>query len=120
MKLKNVEVGQIVVDQSGNEYKVTAIDRNNNRSPVELVCTKFVVDSSADFVFKFNKVGKKLWISLNGNCYHNDIFKPDVTVESLELKTDTKEVDLKTLCDKIQKLENRVAYLEKLTYSEDN
>lgn len=65
-------------------------------------------------VFCFDKVGTKLCIIIDDKWYCSEIFKPDVTVESLKLKTDNEEIDLKSLYEKIEKLEKRVAYLENM------
>lgn len=118
MKLEDVKIGQIVVDKFGNEYEITYVDYNNKVTPVEMVCIKFIEKSYVGSVFHFDKVGTKLCIIIDDKWYCSEIFKPDVTVESLKLKTDNEEIDLKSLLNEIEELKKRVAYLEKLNCSE--
>ena len=64
MKLEDIEVGQTVVDEFGNEYVVEIVDYDDYDSlPVSLRCTKFVKWVAVqERCVMFRRVGDCFWI----------------------------------------------------------
>lgn len=88
MKLKDIEVGQIVVDKYGNEYVVEMADNHPTR-PVLLKCIKFLnivrVQKIGDV--KFHNVNDSFWIYKSAEvAMFNGCDLECITVESLKLK----------------------------------
>ena len=87
MKLKEIEIGQVVVDKFGNEYIVEQV--HDGLMPILVKCTKFVkcIGVQENDVM-FNDVDKSFWIYKSkkaaikdGMCQENC-----VTLKSLKLK----------------------------------
>ena len=86
MKLEDIEVGQTVVDEFGNEYVVEIVN-NDDFMPVYLICTKFVecaVVQDRDVMFRY--VDDCFWIYKSENVAKKDGVENCITVESLNLK----------------------------------
>ena len=90
MKLKDIKIGQIVVDKLGNEYKVLFVCADGDDVPVELECIKFSKKVNVDDTFASNHIGQCFWIykskkiaKFNGAAVDN---LRCVTVKSLKLK----------------------------------
>lgn len=65
MKLKEIKVGQIVIDKLGNEYVVEKVINNIDgvMMPVLLKCTKFVKCIGVqESDVMFDDVGQSFWI----------------------------------------------------------
>lgn len=95
MKLKEIEIGQIVIDKFDNEYEVLEITEDN-RMPIKLKCIKFVKNIRVQNFCKveFYKVGQSFYIykskkvaKANGN--DDNI----ITVKSLKLKETKNEIE---------------------------
>ena len=106
MDIKDINVGQIVVDKFGNEYEV--IDTDMPQCIAKLKCTKFVTESRTDPVFKFDGLGKVLWVGSNG-VYPGYDMTPDILIQTLKLKAGNKNLD-----NELEELKKRVERLEKL------
>lgn len=92
MRLKDIKVGQIVVDKLGNEYEVRGIDENDKMA-VLLRCTKFVKEISVQKVcdIKFRKAGQTFYIYRSRSAARNSGNDIDViTVKTLKLKDESK------------------------------
>ena len=89
MKLKEIEVGMVVVDKRGGKYIVHSVDKGNKLMPVVLKCTKF---SSNILVQQFGDVefgheGQTFYIYKSKKAARNDGCDVDcITVKSLKLK----------------------------------
>lgn len=86
MKLKDIEVGQTVVDKFGNEYVVGIVDYDD-LMPVWLRCTKIVewaVVQKRGVMFEC--VGDCSWIYKSKKAAKKDGVKNCITVKSLKLK----------------------------------
>lgn len=95
MKLKDMEVGQIVVDKSGNEYEVEYIDNNDTAMPIKMRCTKFVtpVDvQDGNVGFRCTSKLNSYWIYKSKTAAKEDGVKNMniITVNSLKSKGKTK------------------------------
>ena len=92
MKLKDIKVGQVVVDKFGNEYIVNTITENK-LMPIGLKCIKFIKNISVQDMGKieFHKVGQSFYIykSKKRALKHGD-YSDCITVKSLKLKSDVK------------------------------
>lgn len=106
MDIKDINVGQIVVDKFGNEYEV--IDTDIPQCIAKLKCTKFVKESRTDPVFEFDRVGKVLWVGSN-DVYPGYDVTPDILIQTLKLKAGNKNLD-----NELEELKKRVERLEKL------
>lgn len=106
MDIKDINVGQIVVDKFGNEYEVIGTDIP--QCITKLKCTKFVKESHTDPVFKFDRVGKVLWVGSNGVYPGYDV-TPDILIQTLKLKAGNKNLD-----NELEELKKQVERLEKL------
>lgn len=88
MKLKNVKIGQIVIDKYGNEYVVEIVD-NHPTKPVLLKCIKFLNIVRAQKIgdVKFHNVNDIYWIYKSAEvAMFNGCDLECITVESLKLK----------------------------------
>ena len=99
-------LAQIVVDKFGNEYEV--IDTDIPQCIAKLKCTKFVKESHTDPVFKFDRIGKVLWVGSNGVYPGYDV-TPDILIQTLKLKAGNKNLE-----NELEELKKRVERLEKL------
>ena len=106
MYIKDINVGQIVVDKFGNEYEV--IDTDISQCIAKLKCTKFVTESRVDPIFKFDRPDRTLWVGSN-SVYPGYDVHPDILIQTLELKADNKNLD-----NELEDLKKRVERLEKL------
>lgn len=61
MKLKDAEIGMIVVDKVGNEYAICDID--NVRNIAYLMCIKFVKSVRINNILLFRMIGDGFWIA---------------------------------------------------------
>ena len=90
MKLKDIKVGQVVVDKFGNEYKVLFVCADGDDMPVELECIKFSEKVNVDDTFTFNRIGQCFWIYKSKKIAKFNVEAVDnlhfVTVKSLKLK----------------------------------
>ena len=88
MKLKDIEVGQTVVDKFGNEYVVEIVNYDDYDSmPVYLICTKFVkwiVVQKHGVMFEH--VDDHFWVYKSKKVAKKDGTVNCITVESLKLK----------------------------------
>lgn len=90
MKLKNVKVGQILIDKFGNEYRVLFV-ANDYDMPVELECVKFSQCVNVDGNFTFTRIGQCFWIfksKKRAKCHGTRPFIDHhfITLKSLKLK----------------------------------
>ena len=106
MDIKDINVGQIVVDKFGNEYEV--IDTDIPMCIAKLKCTKFVKESRTDPVFEFDSVGKVLWVG-SSSVYPGYDVTPDILIQTLKLKAGNKNLE-----NELEELKKRVERLEKL------
>ena len=106
MDIKDINVGQIVVDKFGNEYEV--IDTDIPQCIAKLKCTKFVTESHVDPIFKFDRIDRTLWVGSNG-VYPGYDMTPDILIQTLKLKAGNKNLD-----NELEELKKRVERLEKL------
>lgn len=106
MDIKDINVGQIVVDKFGNEYEV--IDTDIPQCIAKLKCTKFVKESHVDPIFKFDRIDRILWVGSNG-VYPGYDMTPDILIQTLKLKAGNKNLD-----NELEELKKRVERLEKL------
>lgn len=95
MKLKEIRIGQIVIDKLGNEYKVHDVDYNigdDNCTPVALECIKHVKDISIFNHICFTTIGQVFWIYKSKKMAKKDCCKnmDVITVKSLKLKDELK------------------------------
>ena len=93
MKLKEIEIGQIVVDKFGNEYVVEQVQRHADLMPVLLKCTKFVKSIGIqESDITFDDVDESFWIYKSKKIAKNDGMSQEncVTVKSLKLKGESK------------------------------
>ena len=94
MKLKEIEIGQIVVDKFGNEYVVEKVTNNtDSMMPVLLKCTKFVKSIGIqESDITFDDVDESFWIYKSKKIAKNDGMSQEncVTVKSLKLKGESK------------------------------
>lgn len=85
MKLEDARIGMDVVDQFGNEYVITAIDRS--RMPVQLISTKLNKICRVDEEAMFYDVGDVWWIVDSEEKYKEfancDV---DISLESIKMK----------------------------------
>ena len=85
MKLEDIEVGQTVVDEFGNEYVVEIV--NYDSMPVYLRCTKFVKWVAVQkHGVMFGHVDDYFWIYKSKKVAKKDGIEKCITVESLKLK----------------------------------
>lgn len=92
MKLKDIKVGQVVVDKFGNEYEVVEITKND-RMPVYLKCIKFVKKILVQRfgMIEFYKEGQSFFVYKSKKVAKNSGNDIDViTVKSLKLKDESK------------------------------
>ena len=86
MKLEDIEVGQTVVDEFGNEYVVEIVNYDD-WMPVYLICTKFVKCVTVQkHGVMFECVDDYFWIYKSENVAKQDGVEHCITVESLNLK----------------------------------
>ena len=86
MKLKDIEVGQTVVDEFGNEYVVVEIVKSDSM-PVYLRLTKFVKRVTAQkHGLTFECLDDYFWIYKSKKVAKKDGVEKCITVESLKLK----------------------------------
>lgn len=88
MKLEDIEVGQTVVDEFGNEYVVEIVSNvSNDLMPVYLICTEIVkpVDVQKHGVM-FECEDDHFWIYKSKEVAKKDGIEKCITVESLKLK----------------------------------
>ena len=91
MKLKEIEVGMVVVDKHSNEYIVQLVNRDGKFMPVMLKCTKFssniLVQQSGGIDVEFSHKGQTFYIYKSKKVARNDGCDVDcITVKSLKLK----------------------------------
>ena len=87
MKLKDIKVGQTVVDKFGNEYVVENVVYDDDLMPVWLICTKFVKCVTVQkhgMMFEF--VGDCFWIYKSKKVAKEHNTENCITVKSLKLK----------------------------------
>ncbi len=92
MKLKEIKIGQIVVDRFGNEYIVKEVDRDSspyNIMPIRIKCIKLlksILVQRNDVLFC--EVGQSFWIYKSKEVAKNDhtYIVDCITVEELKLK----------------------------------
>lgn len=92
MKLKDIKVGQVVVDKHGNEYEVKEITKND-RMPVYLQCIKFVqrILVQRFGMIEFYKEGQSFFIYKSNKIARNEGHNIKcITVKSLKLKDESK------------------------------
>lgn len=91
MKLKDVKVGQIVVDKYGNEYIIKEITKDD-RMPVYLECVKFVKKILVQKfgMIEFYKEGQSFFVYKSNKIARNDDNDIKcITVKSLKLKDES-------------------------------
>ena len=85
MKLADIEVGQTVVDEFGNEFVVEIVDYSS--IPVYLRCTKFVKCVTVQIHgVMYEGVDDYFWIYKSKKVAKKDGVENCITVESLKLK----------------------------------
>ena len=89
MKFKDIQIGQTVEDELGNEYKVCLIDEFDKEGlHIMLRCIKLIKPIAVDNNADFTSAGDSLWIykskkdARKNGCRKNNI----VTVKSLKVK----------------------------------
>ena len=94
MKLEDIEVGQTVVDEFGNEYVVEIVDYDDYDDyddygfmPVYLILTQFVKCVTVQkHGVMFECVDDHFWIYKSKKVAKKDGIENCITVESLKLK----------------------------------
>ena len=92
MKLKEIKIGQVVIDRHGNEYTVDEVDKDESRDnimPIRITCTKFLKNAIVQQNdISFYKVGQSFWIFKSEKvAKHDHMYIEDcITVKSLKMK----------------------------------
>lgn len=94
MKLKDIEIGMIVIDEYNNQYEVIDIDENEKLMPVELRCIKFlksVLVQTYGNNIKFERENVRFYIYKSQKIARKDgCNEKCITVKSLKLKDKSK------------------------------